>query len=41
MPDKMISSPNLFDEVLKVWKASLPLNRFIQRAMEEVRNKNM
>ena len=34
MPDKMINSPRLMDEVLKVWKASLPLNRFIQRAME-------
>lgn len=37
LPDRLISSPKLFDEVLKVWKASVPLNRFVQRAMEEVK----
>ncbi len=37
MPDKLIDSPRLFDEVIKVWKASLPLNRFLQRAMEGLR----
>ena len=36
MPDKMLTSPKLFDEVIKVWRASVPLNRFIQRAMEDV-----
>ena len=38
MPDRMLGSPRLFDEVLRVWRASLPLNRFIQRALEETRN---
>ncbi len=37
MPDRLISSRNLSDEVLKVWKASVPLNLFLQRAMEDVR----
>ena len=37
MPDKYIGSEKLFDEVLKVWRASVPLNRFVQRAMEDVR----
>ena len=37
MPERMIGSPRLFDEVLKVWRASLPLNRFIQRAMEDLK----
>ena len=36
MPDRMITSPRLFDEVLKVWRASVPLNRFVQRAMEDL-----
>ena len=37
MPNKMLDSPKLFDEVLKVWRASVPLNRFIQRALEDLR----
>ncbi len=37
MPDKFIGSDRLFDEVLKVWRASVPLNKFVQRAMEDVR----
>ena len=37
MPEKLLGSENLFDEVLKVWRASVPLNRFVQRAMDEVR----
>ena len=37
MPDKFIGSDKLFDEVVKVWRASVPLNRFVQRAMEDVR----
>ena len=37
MPEKMLNSPKLFEEVLKVWRASIPLNRFIQRAMEDVK----
>ena len=36
LPDRFITSPRLFDEVLKVWRASVPLNRFIQRAMEDI-----
>jgi hypothetical protein len=38
MPEKLLGSEKLFDEVLKVWRASVPLNRFVQRAMEDVRN---
>ncbi len=37
MPEKLLGSEKLFDEVLKVWRASVPLNRFVQRAMEDVR----
>ena len=37
MPDRFIGSEKLFDEVLKVWRASVPLNRFVQRAMDDVR----
>ena len=37
MPDRLIASEHLFDEVLKVWRASVPLNRFVQRAMEDLR----
>lgn len=37
MPDRLLTSDNLSEEVLKVWRASVPLNLFIQRAMEEVR----
>ena len=37
MPDKFIGSDKLFNEVLKVWQASVPLNRFVQRAMEDIR----
>ena len=39
MPDKMLDSPKLFGEVLKVWRASVPLNRFIQRALEDVKGR--
>ena len=38
MPDKYLEGGKLFDEVVKVWRASVPLNRFVQRAMEDVRN---
>jgi len=31
MPEKLLASEKLFDEVLKVWRASVPLNRFLQR----------
>jgi len=37
LPDRLIGSPKLSEEVLKVWKASVPLNLFLQRAMEDVR----
>ena len=37
MPEKLLASEKLFDEVLKVWRASVPLNRFVQRAMEDVK----
>ncbi|MBR1549918.1 MAG: DUF2461 domain-containing protein [Bacteroidales bacterium] len=37
MPERMLASPKLADEVLKVWKASVPLNLFVQRAMEDLR----
>ncbi len=37
MPDHYIDSEALFDQVIKVWRASVPLNQFIQRAMEDVR----
>ncbi len=36
MPERMVTSPKLADEVLRVWKASVPLNLFLQRAMEEI-----
>lgn len=36
MPESKLTSDNLNDEVLKVWRASVPLNLFIQRAMEDV-----
>lgn len=36
VPDKLIGSEHLFGEVLKAWKASVPLNLFIQRAMSEL-----
>ena len=37
MPERLLTSEHLSDEVLKVWKASVPLNRFVQRAMEDLR----
>ena len=37
MPERLLTSDRLRDEVLKVWKASVPLNLFIQRALEDVR----
>jgi hypothetical protein len=37
MPEPLLASEKLFDEVLKVWRASVPLNRFVQRAMEDVK----
>ncbi|MBQ9418365.1 MAG: DUF2461 domain-containing protein [Bacteroidales bacterium] len=36
MPQRVLEGGNLLEEVLKVWKASVPLNKFIQRAMEEL-----
>ena len=32
-----IADEALSDMVLEIWRASLPLNRFLQRAMEEVK----
>ena len=32
-----IADEALSDRVLEIWRASLPLNRFLQRAMEEVK----
>lgn len=29
----------LFDRVVEIWRAAVPLNRFVQRAMEEVRQR--
>jgi hypothetical protein len=34
MPEKYILTDQLFDQVLKVWKASLPLNLFLERAID-------
>lgn len=34
MPRDIIFTPQLFDEVVKVWKASLAMNLFLQRAIE-------
>lgn len=36
MPQQFILTDQLFDEVIKVWTASVPLNRFLQRAIEGV-----
>lgn len=36
MPEKVILTDRLFDQVLKVWKASLPLNLFLERAIEGI-----
>ena len=36
MPERMLTSPTLADEVLKAWRASVPLNLFLQRAMEDL-----
>ena len=35
IPREMILSDQLFDEVIKVWRATLPLNKFLQRAIAE------
>lgn len=35
MPSKYITSDELLDRVLEVFRASVPLNKFIQRAMYE------
>ena len=35
MPSKYIASDELLDRVLEVFRASVPLNKFIQRAMSE------
>jgi uncharacterized protein (DUF2461 family) len=44
MPEKLLASEwcaprpcgaKLFDEVLKVWRTSVPLNKFVQRAMKD------
>lgn len=36
MPDNIVLTDQLFDEVVRVWKASLPLNRFIERALTDI-----
>ena len=36
MPQKYVTSDELLERVLEVFKASVPLNRFIQRAMYEL-----
>ena len=36
MPPRMAGSDRLLEEVLKVWRASVPLNKFVQRAMEDL-----
>lgn len=36
MPYDMILTEDFFDEVVKVWKATVPLNRFIERALTDV-----
>ena len=36
MPNRYIDSDELFDRVVDVFKASVPLNKFIQRAMYEL-----
>ena len=33
MPKKLIGSDQFFDHVIKVWKATVPLNLFIERAL--------
>ncbi|MCR4660013.1 MAG: DUF2461 domain-containing protein [Bacteroidales bacterium] len=33
IPERFIASPQLADEVFKAWRASVPLNRFLIRAM--------
>lgn len=38
LPEDAVTSPDLSDRVVEIWRASLPLNRFIQRAMEEVKD---
>ena len=38
LPDRLIDSDRLSQEVLNVWRASVPLNLFLQRAMEDVRS---
>jgi hypothetical protein len=38
MPEKLLGTEKLFDEVLKVWRASVPLNHFVQRAMEDIKH---
>ena len=37
MPEKYLADEDLSDRVIDVWRASLPLNRFLQRALEEVK----
>mgnify|MGYP002625799812 CR=1 FL=1 len=36
MSPRMVGSDRLMEEVLKVWRASVPLNKFVQRAMEDL-----
>ena len=38
LSEETIKNENFSQEVLKIWHASLPLNRFLQRAMEEVKD---
>ncbi|MBR1850103.1 MAG: DUF2461 domain-containing protein [Bacteroidales bacterium] len=37
LDESLVGSPEMADAVLDVWRASLPLNKFLQRAMEEVK----
>ena len=36
IPRKTVLSDKFFSEVVKVWKASIPLNKFIERAIEDI-----
>lgn len=39
LDERLLKSDSLTDEIVKIWSASLPLNFFIQRAMEEVKDR--
>ena len=34
MPKELISTDQFFDHIIKVWKATVPLNLFIERALD-------